>query len=216
VLLDPDWRLAITNSLLVGAMAVMATLAVALPLSFVVVRSALPQSWRGALIGVLLLPAIIPTIVLSVGVYVWFLNVKLIASLAPLALAHAVLGLPFAVLILVSALRDFDTRLEHAARSLGAGPTRTLASVTLPLLLAPLIAGALLAFLTSFDELLIARAVTNFDTVTLPVKLWNGANEEISPALAVISVVSMAITLLGAALLTMLSRVRRRQMGEDR
>ena len=55
--------------------------------------------------------------------------------------------------------------------------------------------------MTSFDEMLIARAVTNFDTATLPVKLWNGANEEISPALAVISVVSMAVTLAGAAVL---------------
>jgi putative spermidine/putrescine transport system permease protein len=214
VLLDPDWRLAIRNSLLVGIMAVTATVGVALPLAFVVVRSALRQSLRGVLIGVLLVPAIVPTIILSVGVYVWFLNIKLIANLPALALAHAVLGLPFAVLILVSTLRDFDSRLEHAARSLGAGPVRTLALVTLPLLFAALVTGALLAFLTSFDELLIARAVTNFNTVTLPVKLWNGANEEISPALAVISVISMAVTLIGAAFLALLSRQIGRRKGE--
>lgn len=206
VLLDPDWRLAILNSLRVGVMAVAITLAVALPLSFVIVRSRLPQSLRGLLVGMLLLPAIVPTIILAVGVYVWFLEMKLIASLSGLAVAHAVLGLPFTVLILVSALRDFDPRLEQAARSLGAGPSLTLALVTLPLLFIPLVTGALLAFLSSFDELLIARAVTNFDTVTLPVKLWNGANEEISPALGVISVVSMTVTLAGAGLLAALSR----------
>jgi ABC-type spermidine/putrescine transport system permease subunit II len=216
VLGDPEWQLAIRNSLSLGLMAVAATLVVALPLSLVVARSALPQSLRGALVGVLLVPAIVPTIVLSVGVYVWFLDVRVVASLPALALAHAVLGLPFSALILVSALRDFDPRLEQAARSLGAGPVRTLALVTLPLLFVPLVSGALLAFLTSFDELLIARAVTNFDTVTLPVKLWNGANEEISPALAVVSVVSMAVTLAGAALLTMLSRRGRQENGEGR
>lgn len=216
VLLDPDWRLAIANSMLVGVMAVVVALLAALPLAFVVVRAALPQGLRGLLVGVLLLPAIVPTIVLSVGVYVWFLNTKLVASLPALALAHAVLGLPFAALILISALKDFDPRLENAARSLGAGPARTLLLVTLPLLIAPLVSGALLAFLTSFDELLIARAVTNFDTVTLPVKLWTGANQEISPALAVISVVSMAVTLVGAILLTVLAWLNVRQKGQGR
>lgn len=216
VLLDPDWRLAITNSFIVGAMAVVISLTVALPLSFVIVRSSLSDGLRGLLIGVLLLPAIVPIIVLAVGVYVWFLNLQLIASLVSLAFAHAVLGLPFAVLVLVSALRDFDPRLEHAARSLGAGPWRTLGLVTLPLLFAPLVTGALLAFLISFDELLIARAVTNFETVTLPVKLWNGANEEISPALAVISVLSMTVTLAGAAVLTAFAwQVGQRKSNED-
>ncbi|AGS24525.1 spermidine/putrescine ABC transporter permease protein (plasmid) [Rhizobium etli bv. mimosae str. Mim1] len=206
VLTDADWRLAIGNSLLLGALSVAISLAVAGPLAFILVRAKMPQSVRGLMIGIVLLPGIVPTIVLSVGVYVWFLNVKAVSSLTALALVHAALGLPFAVLVLTSALRDLDPRLEQAARNLGAGVVQTLVLITLPLLLGPLVAGGLLSFLTSWDELLIARAVTNFDTVTMPVKLWTGANEEISPALAVVSVVSMTVTLIATGVLSTLTR----------
>ncbi|MDL2403800.1 ABC transporter permease subunit [Rhizobium mayense] len=206
VLTDTGWRLAIVNSLLVGALSVAITLGVAGPLAFILVRAKLPQSVRGMMIGVVLLPAIVPTIVLSVGVYVWFLDVKAVSSLPALALPHSALGLPFAVLVLTSALRDLDPRLEQAGRNLGAGPLQTLMLITLPLLLGSLVAGGLLSFLTSWDELLIARAVTNFDTVTMPVKLWTGANEEISPALAVVSVISMTVTLIATGILSGLAR----------
>lgn len=208
VLADPDWRLAAWNSLLVGALAVAITVPAGAAFAFVVVRAPLAAGLKGGLIAALVLPAVVPVIVLSVGVYVWYLDLQWIASRVSLSVAHAVLALPFAALILVAALRDFDLRVEQAARSLGAGPLRTMLYVTLPILLGPLVMGALLTFLTSFDELLIARAVTNYQTLTLPVKLWNGANEEISPALAVVSTVSLALAL-GAALTLMALGARR-------
>jgi putative spermidine/putrescine transport system permease protein len=196
---DPQWRAAAGHSVITGAIACLVAWIVGLPVAFALVRGRFSARLKGITIALLILPTIVPVIVLSVGVYVWFLDLHLIARLWALGIAHALLGLPFMTLIVMTALRDFDRRIEQAARSLGATAFAALRSITLPILKGALIAGTLLTFLHSFDELLIARAVTNFDTVTLPVKLWNGAVEEISPALAVVSTVSLALALIVAS-----------------
>jgi ABC-type spermidine/putrescine transport system permease subunit II len=196
---DPTWRSAFLNSIKTGIVAVTVAFVIGVPLAFALVRSKFRTQLKGLTIGILILPVIIPIIVFSVGIYVWYLKLRIVHSLLALGFAHALLGLPFMTLVITAALRDLDVRVERAARSLGAKAFTTLRIITFPLLKSALLSGALLTFLQSFDELLIARAVTNFETITLPVKLWNGAIEEISPALAVISSLSIAIALIIAS-----------------
>jgi len=186
VLNDPAWRQAALSSLITGVIATGVAAMAGIPLAFGLVRSRLPARLKGAVMLLAALPAIAPVIVLALGVYVWYLQEHLLGNRVALAAAHAVLGLPFLLVILMAGLRDYDVRLDRAARSLGADARRTLRYVTLPILKAAIVAGLLFAFLQSLDELLIARAVTNAATTTLPVQMWNGANQDISPALGAV------------------------------
>lgn len=205
---DAGWQVVVFNSLIVGLVAVIGALAVSVPLAFSIVRGRIATSIKAILLGLVLVPAIVPTIVIAAGTYVWFLQARLIGNLVALGLSHAVLATPYATLILVAGLRGFNVQIERAARSLGAGPVRTFGLVTLPLVGAAVLSGALFSFLISFDELLIAQSVTTVANSTVPVKLWIGANEEISPALAVISTFGVTIALLGASLLHLINRFK--------
>lgn len=196
VINDPLWRSAAVNSFIVGLLATAISGAVGLPLAFAVVRTRIADRVKGLIILLTVLPALIPIIVLAIGVFVWFLRLGAIDSRLALAASHALLGLPYLVIVVMAGLRDFDVRLERASRSLGAGAVQTYALVVLPLLRRAIFVGLFFAFLVSFDELLIARAVTQVDSATLPIRLWNGAREEISPALAVVSTLGISITLL--------------------
>ncbi|MDQ3688665.1 MAG: ABC transporter permease subunit [Chloroflexota bacterium] len=214
VIKDPLWQRAFVNSLLTGAVATLLAAVIGLPLAFALVRAHLSQRVRGLLVLLVVLPALVPLIVLAIGVFVWYLRIGLIANSWSLAAAHALLGLPFLVLVVMAALRDFDARLERAARSLGAGPLNTLRLITLPILSRAIAAGLLFAFLVSLDELLIALAVTDFVTATLPVRLWEGANEEISPALAVVSTLYLLLAIVAASAALGGGGVRRRPASE--
>lgn len=210
VLTDPLWRGAALNSLVTGALVTLLCAAVGLPLAVALVRSGMPQQAKGVAVLLIVLPALVPVIVLAIGVFVWFLQLQIVDSLLALSAAHALLGLPFLVIVVMAALRDFDVRLERAARSLGAGMWKTYVLITVPILKRAVVAGLFFAFLVSFDELLIARAVTSVGTTTLPVQLWIGAREEISPALGVVSTLSIMVTLLAAGVVFALRRQLRR------
>jgi putative spermidine/putrescine transport system permease protein len=210
ILTSATWRQAAINTLITGAIATAVAAVVGIPLAFGLVRSRLSSRFKAVVMLIATIPAITPVIVLALGVYVWYLEEHLLANRVALAAAHAVLGLPFLLVVVMAGLRDYDQRLDRAARSLGADARRTLRYITLPVLKASLVAGLLLAFLQSFDELLIARAVTNAQTATLPVQMWNGANQDISPALGAVSVFLLAVTLLGAVVV---AATRRRPTG---
>lgn len=207
---DPEWRSAAANSLVTGAIAILVTLVVGVPLSFFLARAKGFRRTKALLTVMILLPVLVPIVVTALGMFNWFLELQVIGRLWSLSFAHAALGLPFLSLVVASALRDFDTKAEDAARSLGAKPSRALWNVTLPLISAAIASGCLFAFLQSFDELLIAMAVTTPETQTLPVKMWNGANEELSPALAAASVLMLTVTVLALVMIAVLNRLRSR------
>jgi putative spermidine/putrescine transport system permease protein len=195
VLGDELWRNAFVNSFATGLIAIAIVTIVGVPVAFTVARSRMKQGWKGLILSLSFLPVIVPTIVLAIGVFLWYLRLDLIGGRVSLAIAHATLGLPFLIVTVAAALRDFDQRLELAARSLGANALHTLRSITLRLIAPSIGVGLLFAFLMSWDELLIARGVTDLSTETLPLRLWNGARDEISPALAVVSTISIGVTL---------------------
>lgn len=207
---DPEWRSTAANSLITGGMAIALTVVVGVPLSFFLARARGYRRLKALLTVMVMLPVLVPVVVTALGMFNWFLELQVIGRVWSLSFAHASLGLPFLVLVAASALRDFDTRVEDAARSLGASRSRALWNVTLPLIGAAIASGCLFAFLQSFDELLIAMAVTTPDTQTLPVKMWNGANEELSPALAAVSVLMLAVTVLALLLIAVLNSFRKR------
>jgi putative spermidine/putrescine transport system permease protein len=181
----PEWRSALTNSLIVG----IATAALATTLG-TMVGVGLPRLPRMAnrFFGFFfLLPMIIPSIITAVAIYGPFAKMGLIATLPGLIAAHTILALPFVVINVSAVAQKLDWRIVQAARSLGASPAMAFRKVTVPALAPGIAAGAVFAFLTSFDEVVIALFVSGSGTTTLPVQMWNGIRFEISPIVAAAS-----------------------------
>ena len=196
---DPQWIDATVRSLYVGGATAVLALALGVPLAFSLARGRF--AGRIVVDRLALAPLIVPTIILSVGLYGLFAKLKLIGEWYGLVVAHTVLALPFVVLVMVAGLRDFDRALEQAAEGLGASRRQTLLRVTLPLLRPSLVSAGLLAFISSFDELVVALFLAG-PNMTLPKKMFDNILMEIDPTIAAVSVmqivlVSIVLVLIG-------------------
>ena len=187
---DQQWIDATWRSLYVGVATAALALALGVPLAFSLVRGTF--FGRGILDRIAMAPVIVPTIIVSVAVYGLFAKLKLIGMWYGLVVAHTVLALPFVVLVMVAGLRDFDRGLEQAAEGLGASRLRTLMRVTLPLLRPSLVSAGLLAFITSFDEVVVALFLSGAK-MTLPKKMFDNILMEIDPTIAAVSVMQIVL-----------------------
>jgi putative spermidine/putrescine transport system permease protein len=207
---DPQWIDATVRSLYIGVATAILALALGVPLAFSLVRTKFIG--RVLVDRLALAPLIVPTIILSVSLYGLFARLKLIGEWYGLAVAHTVLALPFVVLVMSAGLRDFDRGLEQAAEGLGASRTRTLLRVTLPLLRPSLVSAGLLAFLSSFDELVVALFLAG-PNMTLPKKMFDNILMEIDPTIAAVSVMQI---LLVSVVLVLIGRFGRGLSGSAR
>jgi putative spermidine/putrescine transport system permease protein len=191
---DHAWWGAALQSMLVGALTAMLSLAVALPAAYALARS----SFRGKqVVEVLLIsPMLVPVIVLGLGLYMQYQALHMVDTTLGLVLAHSVLVTPFAFVSIAAGLRHTDPALETVAMLMGAGRARIMAKVVLPQIAAPVAVGALFAFLISFDEVVVAYFLTGASTQTLPVKMYTAIRWEVSPVLAAVSTLLTLTSLL--------------------
>ncbi|WP_308797779.1 ABC transporter permease [Agromyces silvae] len=160
---------------------------------------------KSVLEGYFLLPLIVPGIVLAVGLYSVFLRFGLLGSLVGFVLAHTVVSLPLVITNVLASLQGIDPRLEHAAASLGANRVTAFFTVTLPLIVPGVTAGALFAFVTSFDEVILSLFIQSPTLQTLPVKIFNSVTQTNDPTVAAVAVITMLtsiVIMLGAQLAT--------------
>jgi putative spermidine/putrescine transport system permease protein len=127
--------------------------------------------------------------------------------MSSLVIAHSVLALPLVTVTVASSLRTLDRNLEHAANTLGAGPWRTFRYVVFPAIVPGIMAAALFAFITSWDEVVIALFLTGPSFRTLPTLMWIQIGSEIDPTIAVVATLQIAVTTLALGL-ALLSRRR--------
>jgi putative spermidine/putrescine transport system permease protein len=164
-------------------------------------------------------PLVIPGIIVAIGVYFFYARVRIVGSPLALALAHTALALPFVVINVSATLYGFDERLEFAAMNLGANRWQTFRHVTFPIIRPGVFAGALFAFITSFDELIVALFISGTGAVTLPRKMWDGLRQEIDPTIAAVStlliVTSVAILMSAEILRQRSERMRTSAIFED-
>jgi ABC-type spermidine/putrescine transport system permease subunit II len=161
--------------------------------------------------GLLYSPVIVPIIVLAMGYYFFFSKLQLIGNWLALAAAYSVMGIPFVLVAVSSALQHFDKELENAARTLGAGPIRTLVHVTLPRVASAIAAGAVFAFVTAFDEAVIILFVSGNGAITLPRKLWDTVRYDLDPTLAVAGTVLIVVCVGLFLLAELITAVRERR-----
>lgn len=156
------------------------------------------QSRAGGLIrAVLITPMIVPGVVLAVGIYAVYLDTQLVGTWTGYVLAHTLLAIPFVVIAVGANLAVFDARLEVAAASLGASRLATFFTITLPLILPGILSGALFAFVTSFDEVIVSLFITSPQLKTLPVQIFSSMTRDADPTVAAVgSLIFMATSLI--------------------
>ena len=185
LLASPLWAQAALRSLSVGAGAALAAMLIGTPVAFLLVRSRLRG--KSLMLAFVLLPIIVPRMIIAVGMFYFFARVGLVGSTFGLMLGHTVIAVPYVVMTMMAVLRNYDTRLDLAAQSLGATPWQTLRYVTFPILAAGLMSSFLFAFATSFDELTIALFASGGLSATLPKQFWDEVTLQVSPVIAAVS-----------------------------
>jgi putative spermidine/putrescine transport system permease protein len=200
-----QWLAAIRNSTVIGVATTLAATVLGTAAALGLTR--MKPRIRSLIGAVILAPLIVPVIITGVGVYFLYAPLGLSNSLAGLILAHTVLAAPFVVITVSATLQGFDMNLLRAAIGLGAPPLLAFRRVVLPLILPGVASGAVFAFATSFDEIVIALFIAGPAERTVPVQMFNGVREEISPT---ITAAATLLILVSIAFLAAIEALRRR------
>ena len=182
---DEAWTRALVNSLAIGVAST--ALATALGVLAALGLSSPAMPGRRLAMGFLISPMVTPVIISAAGMFFFYSSLGLAQTHLGLILAHAALGTPFVVITVTATLSAFDTNLTRAAASLGAGPLRTFRRVQLPLIAPGVVSGALFAFATSFDEVVVVLFMAAIEQRTIPRQMWAGIREQISPTILAVA-----------------------------
>ncbi|WP_247415636.1 ABC transporter permease [Bradyrhizobium sp. 159] len=174
----------------------------------------LQQPLRVVVTSLVLSPLIVPTIVVAIGIYYAYSRYGVIGSPVAMVLAHTCLAVPFVVTTVTASLAGIDRRFAQAAISLGATPSGAFWQVTLPLIRPGIFVGALFAFLTSFDEVVVALFLSGSGAVTLPRHMWDEVRFQLDPTIAAVSTLTVFLMVLLVSAAHFL-RKRSEQLGKD-
>ena len=202
---NADWQHALANSARIAPMATLMATTFGTLAAIGLSQSYMPA--RSAVMAILISPMIVPLIISAAGMYFFYSRIGMQGTYWGVVLAHAALGTPFVIITVTATLVGFDKSLVRAAANLGADPVRTFFKVQMPLILPGVISGALFAFITSFDEVVVVLFVGSASQKTLPWQMFTGLREQISPTILAVATVLVAISI---ALLTTLELLRRR------
>ena len=169
--------------------------------------------YRGIAMAVLISPMIVPVIISAAGMFFFYSKIGLAQTMPGLILAHAALGTPFVVITVTATLIGFDHSLTRAAASLGATPTTTFFKVIMPLVTPGMISGALFAFITSFDEVVVVFFLAGLEQRTIPRQMWAGIREQISPTILAVATLMVFFSIILLITLEMLRRRSERLRG---
>ena len=187
-----SWMQATATSLKAGVL----TALVATPMGTLAAYGLLVSRVRhaGAITLLLLAPMVVPVILVGIGVFYVYVKLKLVNTLLGLVLAHSMLAIPVVMMVVSSALRTFDLDQERVARSLGATRAQAFLQVTLPQIRFSVLTGAVLAFLTSFDEIIVSLFISGGDNSTLTRNMFNALRDQVDPTIAAISTLIIVVT----------------------
>ena len=202
---ESQWVQVAKHSLIIGFFATILATALGTLAALGLSRPEMP--FRRLIMAVLISPMIVPLIITATGLFFFYSMTGLANTYVGVILAHATLGIPFVIITVTATLIGFDQSLSRAAASLGAPPTTNFFKITLPLILPGVISGALFAFVTSFDEVVVVLFIAGYDQQTIPRQMWNGIREQISPAILSVATILVIVSI---ALLTTVELLRRR------
>jgi putative spermidine/putrescine transport system permease protein len=187
-----EWTLAARNSFIVAPLATL--LATVLGTLAAVGLNQADFRGKNLLMAILISPMIVPAIVVGVAMYLFFAPLRLSETYTGLILSHAALGAPFVVTTVLATLQGYDYNLTRAGASLGSGPLQTFMRITLPVIAPGVVAGALFAFATSFDEVVVTLFMAGTAQTTLPRQMFSGIRENINPTIAALATILVVFT----------------------
>ena len=216
---NATWVQAAKNSLIIGFFSTILATVLGTVAALGLARPEMPS--RKAIMAVLISPMIVPIIITATGLFFFYSNPcalftgvgsepvcgRLAGTYLGVVLAHATLGIPFVIITVTATLMGFDRSLLRASASLGAGPATTFFKVQLPLITPGVVSGALFAFVTSFDEVVVVLFIGSHEQQTIPRAMWNGIREQISPSILAVATILVVVSI---ALLTVVEVLRRR------
>jgi putative spermidine/putrescine transport system permease protein len=187
------WMRALWNSLYIAFFATILAMILGTVASVGLTNPNVP--FKGAVMGLLLTPMIVPIIITAVASYFFYAKLGLTNTYLGMILAHALLGTPFVVITVTATLLGFDTNQVRAAYSLGCKPIPTFFKIVVPQIQPGIISGGLFAFVTSFDEVIVALFMAGTEQFTLPRQMFAGIRENIDPTIAAVATVMILISL---------------------
>ena len=177
-----EWMRSLKNSMIVAPAATLLAMAFGTLAAIGLTRSNFPG--KSLVMALVISPMVVPVVIVGVASYLFFAPLGLGNSYISLILVHAVLGVPFVIITVSATLQGFNYNLVRAAASLGASPVTAFRRVTLPLIAPGVISGALFAFATSFDEVVVTLFLAGPEQATLPRQMFSGIRENLSPTIA--------------------------------
>ena len=199
------WMRGTVNSFFVGSISTLLATTLGTLAALGLSRPHMP--FKGLIMSILISPMIVPLIITAAGMFFFYAKINLVYTFTGIILAHVALSTPFVVITVTATLVGFDTNMTKASQSLGARPMRTFFKVIMPLILPGVISGALFAFITSFDEVVIVMFMASLDQLTIPKQMWAGIRQEISPVILCMATCLVALSIF---LLTTVELLRRR------
>ena len=199
------WMIGTVNSFFVGFVSTFFATALGTLAALGLSRPHMP--YKALIMSILISPMIVPLIITAAGMFFFYAKINLVYTFTGIILAHIALSTPFVVITVTATLVGFDMNMVKASQSLGAKPMRTFFKVIMPLILPGVISGALFAFITSFDEVVIVMFMASLDQLTIPKQMWAGIRQEISPVILCMATCLVALSIF---LLTTVEILRRR------
>tara|TARA_B100000482_G_scaffold175163_1_gene144107 strand:+ start:233 stop:1087 length:855 start_codon:yes stop_codon:yes gene_type:complete len=196
------WGLATKNSLIIAFFATIGSTILGTVAALGLSSRHMP--YKAAVMALLISPMIVPLIISGTAIFFFMAKVGLAATHTGIILSHIILGTPFVVITVTATLTGFDHSVTRAAASLGSNPVNTFMKITLPLIMPGVISGALFAFVTSFDEVVVVLFLAGLENTTIPIQMWVGLREQLSPtimAVATCLIVMSTLILVSAELL---------------
>jgi ABC-type spermidine/putrescine transport system permease subunit II len=206
---SPVWIEAGTNSLILATLSSTLALVSGTLAAYVLVRGNF--SGRRVFEANFMAPMILPSIITAVSLYIFFARIGILGTFTGLVLGHTILAVPFVVLIMQTAFRSFDVRIEQVAATLGASQFRILGQIVLPNMAASAGAAWLFSFVMSFDEVVVTLFISGTH-MTIPKRMFNELVIQINPTITAVATLLIAFNILALAALLLLTR-RNRLMG---
>ena len=200
-----NWQGAVQNSFIIAIFSTIIATILGTVAALGLSRAEMPA--KTVVMGILISPMVVPLIISAAGMFFFYTDIGLASTHLGVILAHAALSTPFVVITVTATLVGFDHSLTRAAATLGASPFRTFNKVIVPLILPGVISGALFAFVTSFDEVVVVKFVGSYEQRTIPWAMFSGIREQISPTILAVATLLIIVSIL---LLTTVELLRRR------
>ena len=199
---NPSWLQAALNSLIIGVPTAFLSMALGTLAALAVTRGNLASA---ATVSILVVaPMMLPHVILAIGLYPVLLKIGILGTHVGAIIGHTIIGVPLVFITVNAALAGYSDSLELAAMTLGADPWRTFWTVTFPMVRVGIIVGGILAFASSFDELMLALFLTGAGTRTLPRLMWEQLNDHLTPTIAAVATLVFAFTLVLLAIVSAL------------